>query len=100
MRLNFRIDKSDNITPIITIINEYDKQYIITDFNVYKIGFLNSKWIDIDIELIKSSAVKLSEYRDRRHTPIEIIKEIQKTLADFDNPATWEESNENTNKID
>nr|DAG05990.1 MAG TPA: hypothetical protein [Myoviridae sp. ctkfK18] len=100
MRLNFRIDKSDNITPIITIINEYDKQYIITDFNVYKIGFLNSKWITIDIEFIKSSAVRLSEYRDRRHAPIEIIKEIQKTLADFDDPVTWEESNENTNKID
>lgn len=96
MNLSFRIHKDDSITPIINIINEYAKNYIIIDYNVYKLGILDNKWIDISIDLLKSTATLLHEYNSepgrRLYRPIEIIAAIQLELNNFDKPATWEES--------
>lgn len=73
MRLDFKIDKTDNIVPIIDIITKYGKDYIIIMYRVDRID----DWIHIGIELIRSSAVRLSEYRNRSYRPSEIIKLVQ-----------------------
>jgi hypothetical protein len=96
MRLSFRIHKDDSITPIINLINEYAESYIIVDYEVYKLGLLGDKWIDISVDLIKMTATLLHEYnsdpRRRRYKPADIIAAIQLNLNNFDKPATWEES--------
>lgn len=96
MRLSFRIRKNDSITPIINLINEYAKSYIIVDYEVYKLGLLEDKWIDISVDLIKMNETSLNEYstnrNKRRYRPTKIIATIQLELNNFDKPATWEES--------
>lgn len=92
MRLSFGIRKDDSITPIINIINEYAKSYIITNYSVYKLGILDNKWVDVSIDLLKMTATLLHEYNSspvkRSYRPIEIISAIQLELNNLDNPET------------
>lgn len=96
MKIAFTISNDDNLEPFNKLINEYGNEYLITDYSVYKIGFINSKWIYISIDLIKATATLLHEYnsepRRKTYRPIEIIAAIQLELDNFDKPATWEES--------
>ena len=53
MRLQFTIyKKDDNIMPIISIINEYLKEYVCIDGEITRRGIINnhSLYIDLDIQ--------------------------------------------------
>lgn len=84
-------NKDDYLVPFGKMLKEYDDKYFIYDYSVYKMGFYNTHWIDIEVEFKKRTAVSLSERR-YVHEVSSVVKMIIEKLETIDEPATWEES--------
>jgi len=69
----------------------YDEKYFIYDYSVYKMGFYNTHWIDIEVEFKKRTAVSLLERR-HVHEVSSVVRMLIEKLETIDEPATWEES--------
>ena len=90
MRLQFTIyKKDDNIMPIISIINEYLKDYVCIDAEITRRGISNNHSLYIDLDIQRETKYKKYEIK---HEAIDIIALIQKGMKEFDKPVTWEES--------
>ena len=90
MRLQFTIyKKDDNIMPIISIINEYLKEYVCIDAEITRRGISNNHSLYIDLDIQRETKYKKYEIK---HEAIDIIALIQKGMKEFDTPVTWEES--------
>ena len=83
--------KDDDLTPFGKMLKEYDEKYFIYDYSVYKMGFYNTHWIDIEVEFKKRTAVSLSERR-HVHEVSSVVKMIIEKLETIDEPAVWEET--------
>lgn len=90
MRLQFTIyKKDDNIMPIISIINEYLKEYVCIDVEITRRGISNNHSLYIDLDIQRETRYKKYEIK---HEAIDIIALIQKGMKEFDTPVIWEES--------
>lgn len=83
--------KDDDLVPFGKMLKEYDEKYFIYDYSVYKMGFYNTHWIDIEVEFKKRTAVSMLE-RKHVHEVSSVVKMLIEKLETIDEPATWEES--------
>lgn len=83
--------KDDDILPFCNMIKEYDDKYFIYDYSVYKMGFYNTHWIDIEVKFKKRTAVSLSERR-HVHEVSSVVRMLIEKLETINEPAVWEET--------